>query len=167
MPSYASSYFCRIVSPRELWEGIASEFLAGLAKDGRYVVTVLRTNQYEGIESFTGAGKLVLLSCDRQGEVTREVAPAGYSLLLPDHPGISLDLRVALVRDLRGPVPCPTPQDRPSAPHADYADNPSSFEDAWIASAAPSVPTEPALVAIVTTATEIDPVEMARVYSHR
>ncbi len=92
-------------------EGMAAEFLASLAENGRDVVTVLRSNQYTGKESFTGVGTFMPLSWDREGNVTREVAPAACSLSLPSHPGESLDLHVALVRDLRRPVPCSEPQD--------------------------------------------------------
>ncbi len=154
----------RIVVDRE---GMAAGFLAGLARQGRDVITVLRSNQYSGIESFTEVGEFAPLTRDRQDIVTREVAPAACSLPLPDHLGESLGLRVALVRDLRRPVPCSEPRDRPSAPHADDADNPSWFDDAWIAIAAPSVPTQPALVPIVTTATEFDSVEPAGAYTRR
>ncbi len=40
----------RVVVDRE---GMAAEFLAALASEGRTVVTVLRTDQYSGLESFS------------------------------------------------------------------------------------------------------------------
>ncbi|MDP9352805.1 MAG: hypothetical protein M3P51_14880, partial [Chloroflexota bacterium] len=90
-------------------EGMAAGFLAELASEGRDVVTVLKGNQYEGLGSFTEVGEFVPLSHDKQGNLTREAASARYSLSLPDHPGERLDLRVALVRDLRRRVPSKSP----------------------------------------------------------
>ena len=78
----------RVVVDRE---GMAAEFLATLASEGRTVVTVLRTDQYSGLESFREVGEFVPLRVDRQGKVTREVALARFSLLLPEHPGQELD----------------------------------------------------------------------------
>jgi hypothetical protein len=69
----------RVVVDRE---GMAAEFLATLASEGRTVVTVLRTDQYSGLESFREVGEFVPLRVDRQGKVTREVALARFSLLL-------------------------------------------------------------------------------------
>ena len=92
----------RVVVDRE---GMAAEFLATLASEGRTVVTVLRTDQYSGLESFREVGEFVPLQVDRHGKVTREVALARFSLPLPEHPGQELDLRVALIRDLCRQVP--------------------------------------------------------------
>lgn len=44
----------RVVVDRE---GMAAEFLAALASEGRTVVTVLRTDQYSGLESFQEVGR--------------------------------------------------------------------------------------------------------------
>ncbi|MDP9380422.1 MAG: hypothetical protein M3Q29_09775, partial [Chloroflexota bacterium] len=147
-------------------EGMAAGFLARLAREGRDVVTVLRSNQYEGLEAFTGVGEFVPLSRDKQGYLTREIAPARYSLPLPDRAGQHLELRVALVRDLRRRVPCTTEADGGSRPES-QADSSSWFDDVWITTPAPAMATEPALVPIVTTADELDAVELANVYAHR
>jgi hypothetical protein len=93
----------RIIVDRE---GMAGQFLADLVAAGRTVVTVLRTDQYAGLESFTEVGAFIPLEHDRQGKLIREVAAAGFALPLPDQPGASLPLRVALVRDL--PTGCAT-----------------------------------------------------------
>jgi hypothetical protein len=69
----------RVVVDRE---GMAAEFLAALASEGRTVVTVLRTDQYSGLESFREVGEFVPLRVYRQGRVTREVALARFSLPL-------------------------------------------------------------------------------------
>src|ERR671933_841010 len=60
-------------------EGMGAEFLAGLVADGRTVVTVLRADQYSGIEAFTEVGAFVPLLTDRTGTVLREVAPARFA----------------------------------------------------------------------------------------
>ena len=148
-------------------EGMAAGLLARLGKDGRDAVTVLRSNQYEGLESFTDVGQFVPLSWDRQGEVTREVAPARCSVRLPDDIDGRLDLQVALVRDLRRLVPCPRAQDHQRSAHDAYSGCPSWFADDWVATATAAVPTEPALVPIVTTASEVDPSELAGTYRKR
>ncbi len=156
--------FCgRLIIDRE---GMAAGFLAGLAREGRDAVTVLRSNQYEGSESFAEVGEFMPLSRDRHGDVTREVAPACYSLPLPDCADERLELRVALVRDLRRRVPCAS-ESGEAPPLEPCPDSPSWFDASWVATAAPLAPTEPALVPIVTTATESDAAEMAKAYMHR
>ena len=69
----------RVVVDRE---GMAAEFLATLANEGRTVVTVLRTDQYAGLESFREVGEFVPLRVNRQGKVIREVALARFGLPL-------------------------------------------------------------------------------------
>jgi hypothetical protein len=68
-------------------------------------VTILRSNQYQGLASFTNVGDFVPLCRDRAGAVMREVASARFALSLPDHPGQTLPLTVALIRDWRTQVP--------------------------------------------------------------
>jgi hypothetical protein len=92
----------RIVVDRE---GMATEFLADLQAGGRTVVTILRSNQYQGLASFSAVGTFVPLSTDPQGQVLREVAPARIALPRPEHPGEVLSLHVALIRDLCRQVP--------------------------------------------------------------
>jgi hypothetical protein len=78
-------------------EGMAAQFLADLVAAGRTVVTVLRTDQYANLESFTEVEAFVPLEYDRQGKLIREVAAACFALPLPDQPGASLPLQVAHV----------------------------------------------------------------------
>jgi hypothetical protein len=148
-------------------EGMAAPFLAELAQDGRSIVTILRSNQYSGIEPFTEIGEFVPLSWDRQGNPTREVASARYSLPLPDHPEEYLDMGVALVRALCRRVPSKSPNGAGSPGGDAYLESLSWMDDEWIPNPSPSAPTEPALVPIVTTATEINPVELAQTYIRR
>ncbi len=154
----------RIVVDRE---AVASELLARLAREGRDVITVLRSNQYAGMGSFTNVGEFVPLWWDRHGEVTREVTAARCSLPLPNRSPERLDMRAALVRDLRRLVPCSEPHERPSSPYAVYADSPSWSDGGSITKPKAAMPTEPALVPIVTTATGIDPLELAGTYRKR
>jgi hypothetical protein len=155
----------RIIVDRE---GMAAAFLADLAAAGRAVVTVLRADQYAGLAAFTDVGPFVPLQHDRRGRVVREVAPARFALPLPDRPDARLDVAVALVRDLRRPVPRPVPE--PAHPRwaADLDGAAAAWWDAdWVATAAPGALTEPKLIPIITTAPEADPVELARTYFRR
>ena len=152
-------------------EGMAAEFLAALAAQGRTVVTILRSNQYEGVDSFTEVGSFVPLCRDRRGVVTREVAPARFVLALPDHPGETLPLSVALIRDLRRQVPViRSPEEGTDAARWD-ADLEGErwlwWKTGWVATPTPAAPTEPKLIPIVTTASSFDPVELVQVYTHR
>ncbi len=92
----------RIIVDRE---GMATEFLASLHAEGRSVVTILQTNQYRDLSSFSDVGTFVPLSTDAHGQVIREVAPARITLPREDHPDEPLCLQVALIRDLRRVVP--------------------------------------------------------------
>jgi hypothetical protein len=103
----------RIVVDRE---GMSAEFLAHLSREGRTLVTVLRTDQYAGLESFREVGEFAPLQVDRQGKVIREVALARFGLPLPEHQGQELEVRVALIRDLRRLVPKEPPSEEEDRP---------------------------------------------------
>ena len=64
-------------------EGMATEFLASFHEAGRTVVTILRTDQYRDLTSFTEVGTFVPLSVDTKGNVLRGVAPARIVLQRP------------------------------------------------------------------------------------
>ena len=158
----------RVVVDRE---GMAAEFLAALASEGRIMVTALRTDQYTGLESFQEVGEFVPLRVDRQGKVTREVALARFSLSLPEHPGQELELRVALIRDLCRHVPREERSkdedgplrwdEKPDGTHEHW------LHEGWKATPFPPASTAPKLIPIVTTATEADSVELAQAYTRR
>ncbi len=129
----------RIIVDRE---AMAAEFLASLHAAGRSVVTVLRSDQYRDLASFSEVGTFLPLSRDAQGQVLREVAPARIALPRPDHPGEVLSLQVALIRDLRRLVPVePCPEDA-EVPHRWDADrertDPRWWEEGWQATASPA-----------------------------
>jgi hypothetical protein len=158
----------RIVVDRE---GMAAEFLAALTREGLTVVTILRTDQYRGLESFREVEDFVPLQVDRHGQVIRDVALARFGLPLPEHPGQELEMRVALIRDWRRQVP-KTPSveeedqplrwdERPDGTHEDWLD------EHWQATPLPAQPTEPKLIPIVTTAREAEAVELVHTYTHR
>ena len=158
----------RIVVDRE---GMAAELLAALAGEGRSVVTVLRTDQYTGLESFREVGEFVPLRVDRQGQVTREVALARFSLPLPEHPGQELDVRVALIRDLSRQVPDEKRPEDEGGPHR-WDEKPDGTHENWLdaswqATPMPAPPTVPKLIPIVTTAPEADALELAQTYTRR
>ena len=135
------------------------------------MVTVLRTDQYQDLASFTEIGEFLPLSTDSQGQTVREVACARIALPRPDHPGEVLSLRVALIRDLRRLVSVqPSPEDA-ELPQCWDADLPRTerqwWEEGWQATAAPATQTTPKLIPIVTTADTMDAVELAQTYIHR
>ena len=164
-----STTLARLIIDRE---GMAAEFLAVLAAHGRTVVTILRSTQYQGIESFTEVGAFVPLCWDRRGEVTREVAGAKFALPLPDHPGHQLCLAVALIRDWRTQVPSLVPTSEEATERARWdADLEGAsrlwWRPGWVASPTPAAPAEPKPIPIVTTASSFDPAELVQVYTHR
>jgi hypothetical protein len=144
-------------------EGMAATFLRDLAQAGHTVVTLLRTDQYTGLESFTNIGTFVPLTHDRDGQVVREVAPACFALPLPDQAGQFLPLQVALIRDLRRQVPCCQPEEETEQDGR----VPAWWYDDWQAEPTPVRPSSAKLIPIVTTAPTIDAVELAQAYIRR
>ena len=144
-------------------EGMAAPFLRDLKALGHTVVTVLRTDQYDGLESFTEVGVFVPLERDRQGQLVREVAAACFALPLPDQKGQFLPLRVALIRDLRRHVPSLRQNEE-----TDEDVRKSAWWQAdWKAEPTPATPTTAKLIPIVTTAETVDAVELAQTYTRR
>src|SRR5450755_201897 len=150
----------RIIVDRE---GMAAPFLRDLAEAGHTIVTLLKSNQYEGLASFTDLGEFVPLTYDRQGQVIREVAPACFALPLPDQKDQVLPLHVALIRDLRRLVPDTPPDEDPN----DHPGLPPWWQESWQAVPAKAEPTTAKLIPIVTTAPCIDAVELAQTYIRR
>jgi hypothetical protein len=152
-------------------EGMAAACLHLLAKEGRTVVTILKSKQYAGLASFTDVAAFVPLCRDRNGAVTHEVASARFALCLPDHPGQRLSLSVALIRDLRSRVQVnsdPAAKQEAWCWDADLEGvSRHWWKSDWVATPAPAPPTEPTLIPIVTTASDISAGEVAQVYTHR
>ena len=158
-------------------EGMGGDFLAGLVTAGCTVVTILRADQYDGLDSFTEVGDVVPLVRDRHGVVVREVAPARFALPIPSRPGEPLPLCVARIRDLRYQVPLPSPDDAvidtPVWAHASSwmvglsREQQCWWDPTWVATPMPAAPTQTKLIPIVTTAAHGDAVALAEVYTAR
>jgi hypothetical protein len=154
-------------------EGMATEFLARLHAEGRCVVTILQTNQYRDLSSFSDIGAFVPLDIDAHGQIIREVAPARITLPREDHPDDPLCLQVALIRDPHRTVPVrPDPEEAqyPSRWDSDLpTDQRTWWCEDWQATAAPAKETTAKLIPIVTTqeTPSIDAIELAQTYIHR
>lgn len=153
-------------------EGMAAEFLSQLHAEGRRVITLLRSNQYEDEHSFTEVGEWLPWRLDRSGKIVCEVAAARFELPRPTQPGQSLALRVALIRDWRKLIVCEdgtgSKADEGERWKADLAPDQHQFwEPEWQATPAPPAPTRPKLIPVVTTAVEADAVELAHTYFRR
>jgi len=156
----------RIIVDRE---GMSAAFLAQLVLSGRSVITLLRDDQYTGLDCFTEVGAFVPLCYDSNGTVVREVAPARFALPHPDRAVDSLPLFVALVRDLRRQVAV-TPDDDAELVRwdADLRREERDWRSAdWVATPAPASPTTAKLIPIVSTADIGDAVELAQTYFQR
>ncbi len=158
----------RIVVDRE---GMSAEFLALFSREGRTIVTILRTDQYAGVESFRQIGEFIPLQIDQQGKVIREVALARFGLPLPDHPGQELEVRVALIRDWRRLVPKVSSSEEEDRPLR-WDEKPDGtheywLDESWQATPLPPTPTEPKLIPIVTTEAVADAVELVQTYTRR
>jgi hypothetical protein len=149
-------------------EGMAVEFLSQLHAEGRRVVTLLKVNQYEDEGSFTEVGEWLPWRLDRSGKVVCEVAAAKFQLPRPTHPGQSLAIRVALIRDWRKLIVCEAGQAEGEQWKADLAPDQQQFwEPEWQATPALPAPSRPKLIPVVTTAAEADAVELAHTYFRR
>jgi hypothetical protein len=154
-------------------EGMATEFLASLHAEERSVVTILQTNQYRDLSSFSNVGAFMPLSTDAHGHITREVAQARITLPREEHSDEPLCLQVALIRDLRRTVAV-----RLDSEEARYSSRWDSdlplqeriwWREGWQAAAAPAKEITAKLIPIVTTEVSptIDAVELAQINIHR
>jgi hypothetical protein len=153
-------------------EGMAAEFLAQLHAEGRRVVTLLRSNQYEDEHSFTEVGEWLPWRLDRSGQVVCEVAAARFQLPRPTQPDQPLAVRVALIRDWRKRIVCEAGPDAETDEDerwkADLAPDKQQFwEPEWQATPALPAVTRPKLIPVVTTAAQADAVELAQTYFRR
>ncbi|HEX5688737.1 MAG TPA: hypothetical protein VFX76_01990 [Roseiflexaceae bacterium] len=137
--------------------------------DGRTVITLLRSDQYRGLDSFSDVGAFVPFTLASDGTLIREVAAARFALSLPEHPGESLPVTVALVRDLRRREPLSDAKDAPPPRwDADLVWSESDWRDSdWQATPAPARPTSAKLIPIVATAEVGDAATLARTYFQR
>jgi hypothetical protein len=149
-------------------EGMAAEFLFQLHSQGRRVVTLLRSNQYEDEGSFTDVGEWLPWRSDWAGKVVCEVAAARFELPRPTQPNRPLVVRVALIRDWRKLIVCEAETDEGERWKADLAPDQQQFwEPEWQATPALPAPTRPKLIPVVTTALEANAMELAHTYFQR
>src|SRR2546428_13036799 len=92
----------RVVVDRE---GMAAEFLAQQKLEGRQVITLLKTDQYAGEESFDQAGEWHPWRYNRRRQVICEVAAARFTLKRQDQASPAVEVAVALIRDWREMLP--------------------------------------------------------------
>jgi hypothetical protein len=154
----------RVVVDRE---GMAAEFLAHLQQEGRQVITLLRSDQYEDERSFEQVGAWQPWRCNRQGQVICEVAAARFALKRPDPADPALEVEVALIRDWRKLVPVEV-IDADDDWSADLPEGQRAFwEDGWQATPAPPVQSVPKLIPVITTGRDVPAVELAQTYFQR
>lgn len=176
LPEMLHSYEQAIGQPLKLAcvvvdrEGMAAEFLAQLQQEGRQVITLLRSDQYEGEGSFQQVGQWQPWRYDRHGKVICEVAAARFTLTRPDRKSPPLEVEVALIRDKRkflvveGSSQSSDTQDW----QADQASDQTPFwEDGWQAQPAPPAPTTAKLLPVITTGKGMEAVKLAETYFKR
>ena len=157
----------RVVVDRE---GMAAEFLAQLQQEGRQVVTLLRSDQYEGEGSFEQVGEWQPWRSNRHGEVICEVAAARFVLKRADPSDPAVEVEVALIRDWRKmrPVEGANEAIKTSDWQADLFGHQKYFwEEGWQALPAPASPTTAKLIPVITTRPGLQAGELAQTYFRR
>jgi len=157
----------RVVVDRE---GMAAEFLAQLKLEGRQVVTLLRSDQYEAEGSFQQVGQWQPWRYNQQGQVICEVASARFTLSRPNPLDPPVEVEVALIRDWRKRLS--TEEANEAADdrdwQADLVPQQTQFwEQGWQALPAPPAPTTPKLIPVITTGQGMEAVELAQTYFRR
>jgi len=143
-------------------EGLGADFLAQL-KDDYQMMTLLRSNQYTDLSSFTDVGDFVPLRRDKQGQVVCEVAPARFTLARSEPAAEPLALYVALIRDERRQVPVElkTEEFDPLPIREGW------WEEEWEPTPLPAPPTTPKLIPVVSTAPIKNVVDCVQRYKRR
>ena len=140
-------------------EGLGADFLAQL-KDDYQMITLLRSNQYQDLSSFTEVGQFVPLCHNKQGQVVCEVAPAHFTLARSEPAADPLLLYVALIRDWRRPVPVESNK-KQNLPRDGW------WKEEWQPTPLPAALTTPKLIPIVSTAPLEDVVDCVQRYQRR
>ena len=127
-------------------------------------ITLLKSNQYQGVESFTGVQEFVPWVTDDQGQVLQDMASACFALNVPDQDD-ALELSVALIRDYQRPVLL----DPPDWSQVSSFDRPwANFYDAdWQPQPIPAIPTTPKLIPMVSTRPLTDASHLVSLYRQR
>ncbi len=149
---------------------MAAEFLAQLHQEGRQVVTLLRSDQYEGEGSFEQVGAWHAFRYNRAGQLICEVASARFTLPRPNALDPPVQVEVALIRDWRKLLMVEQADEAVAVQdwQADLAPQQQRFWEAgWQALPAPPVPTTPKLIPVITTGQGMEAVELAHTYFKR
>ena len=124
---------------------------------------LLKSNQYQGLASFSQIGEFIPLVTDATGRVCQDVAPARFALNIPDQDA-PLDLYVALIRYHRRSLP----SEIEALPKQTVKPSKRSFTDAdWQPHPEPAAPVVPRLIPIVCTREIADPITLVSLYRHR
>ncbi len=157
----------RVVVDRE---GMAAEFLAQLKLEGRQVVTLLRSDQYEGEGSFEQVGQWHPWRYNRAGQLICEVASARFALPRPNPLDPPVEVEVALIRDWRKLLPAEVASEAADDKDwkADLAPHQAQFwEQEWQAVPAPPASTTPKLIPVITTGRGVEAGDLAHTYFRR
>jgi hypothetical protein len=157
----------RVVVDRE---GMAAEFLAQLHQEGRQVVTLLRSDQYEGEGSFEQGGAWHAFRYNRYGQLICEVASARFTLPRPNPLDPPVQVEVALIRDWHKLLVVEQFDEAVAVQNwqADLAPQHQCFwEEGWQALPAPPAPTTPKRIPVITTGQGMDAVVLAQTYFQR
>lgn len=123
-------------------------------------VTLLKSNQYQGVDSFTQVSDFIPLVTDEQGEVLQDVAEARFDLTVPDRED-PLELAVALIRDHRQQIPDGIHPKRLIYSSSDFR------ADDWQPQPVSAQSTTAKLIPIVCTQPISDPTMLVSLYRHR
>jgi hypothetical protein len=127
-------------------------------------ITLLKTNQYQDVTSFTQVGDFIPLVSTEQGELLQDVAEVCFALNVPDQDE-PLQLSVALIRDYQRPLLL----DAPDWSQVTHFDRPwADFTDVdWQPQPTPATPTAPKLIPIVSTHPLTDVSTLVALYRQR
>jgi hypothetical protein len=157
----------RVVVDRE---GMAAEFLAQLKQEGRQVVTLLRSDQYEGEGSFQEVGEWQPWRSNQRGEVICEIASARFTLSRPDPADPEVTVEVALIRDWRKLLPVEGSGEATDDRNwlADLNGEQTHFwEEGWQALPIPAPQMAPKLIPVITTGQGMEAMTLAQTYFRR
>lgn len=127
-------------------------------------ITLLKSNQYQGVNTFTQVSDFKPLLVDAMGQVRQDVASAYFALTVPgqDEP---LGLAVALIRDHQQQISIPQADD---AHRKSLIYSKSDFRaDDWQPQPVPAQLTTAKLIPIVCTHSITDPTTLVALYRHR
>jgi hypothetical protein len=128
------------------------------------LITILKSNQYQGLASFDEVGDFMPLETNAVGEVVKEVASAKFNLPVPKQEQ-ALVVYVALIRDHQRTVDCVP---APVVETSNWEQVGTSWMDPdWQATPTASTATESKLIPIVSTHAFSDPRDLVARYQQR